>query len=91
MPQFKITQAKDGKHTWKAEGKNPKTGRKMTIRGGQAGTAVGPKARGQKTAQAFDARHDATKNTPKKHINRLRWDGKAQFGSSVYIPGRLFP
>lgn len=90
MPQFKVTAAKDGKHTWKAVGTNPKTGRQMTIKGGQAGTPVGPKARGEKTARAFDARHDATRNTPKKYINRLRWDGKAKMGSSVNIPGKLF-
>ena len=90
MAKFKISKATAKGKTWKATGTNPKTGRQMTIQGGQAGTKVGPKSRGSKTAQAFDARHDATANSPKKHINRLRWDGKAKIGSTVNIPNKLF-
>ena len=41
MARFKITRDETGKHTWKAIGNNPATGREMTIRGGQSGTPVG--------------------------------------------------
>lgn len=43
MASFKITKDESGKHTWKAVGTNPKTGKEMTIRGGQTGTPVGKK------------------------------------------------
>ena len=88
MARFKILKDESGKHTWKAEGTNPKTGKEMIIRGGQAGTAVGSK--NPESEKTFDARHDATGMTPKKYINKLRWDNKAKFGSSVNIPDELF-
>lgn len=88
MAQFKISKDQSGNHTWKAEGTNPKTGRPMTIRGGQAGTAVGKK--NPDSEKTFDARHEATGMTPKKYINRLRWDNKAEFGTSVNIPDEYF-
>jgi len=28
--------------------------------------------------------------TPKKYINKLRWDNKADIGSTVDIPDKLF-
>lgn len=87
MAEFKISKGSSG-HTWKAEGTNPKTGRPMTITGGQAGVKVGKKNRDSE--KTFDARHEATGMTPKKYINKLRWDDKAAFGSLVNIPDELF-
>lgn len=88
MAQFKISKDESGKHTWKAEGTNPKTGKEMVIRGGQAGTEVGDK--NPDSEKTFDARHNATGMTPKKYINKLRWDNKAKFGSSINVPDELF-
>ena len=88
MAKFKITKDETGKHTWKAVGTNPETGRQMTIRGGQAGTAVG--RRNPDSERTFDARHDATGMTPKKYVNRLRWDDEAPLNSEIEIPDRLF-
>ena len=87
MAEFKISKGSGG-HTWKAEGTNPKTGRAMTISGGQAGVKVGKK--NPDSEKTFDARHEATGMTPKKYINKLRWDDKAAFGSTVNIPDELF-
>ncbi len=87
MAEFKISKGNSG-HTWKAEGTNPKTGRPMTITGGQAGVKVGKK--NPDSEKTFDARHEATGMTPKKYINKLRWDDKAAFGSTVNIPDELF-
>ena len=66
----------------------PATGRNMTIHGGQAGTSVGKY--NPNSERSFDARHDATGMTPKKYVNKLRWDNKARIGSIVRIPDRLF-
>lgn len=89
MAHFKIAKADDGKHTWKAEGTNPETKRNITIKGGQEGKKVGSKnPEGEKT---FDARHDLQGGmTPKKYVNKLRWDDKAEIGSMVDIPAKLF-
>jgi hypothetical protein len=87
MAQFKIEKG-SGTHTWKAVGTNPSTGRSMTISGGQAGVKVGTK--NKDSEKTFDARHDATGMTPKKYINKLRWDDKAAFGSTINIPDELF-
>lgn len=88
MPKFKITTDETGKHTWKATGINPLTGKKMIIRGGQKGTSVGDK--NPQSEKSFDARHDATGMTPKKYINKLRWDNKAKLNTEVNIPRSLF-
>lgn len=88
MAKFKIMRSAMKGKTWKAVGTNPRTGRSMTIHGGQKGTKVG-KAN-PKSEQSFDARHNATGMTPKKYINKLRWDDKARFGSEVIIPNKLF-
>jgi hypothetical protein len=88
MAKFIISTGTAAGKTWKATGINPATGRKMTIQGGQKGTPVGK--RNLKSERSFDARHDATGMTPKKYINKLRWDNKATIGSSVTIPDRLF-
>lgn len=88
MARFKLTKDESGRHTWKAVGTNPETGRQTTIRGGQTGTPVGRD--NPKSERSFDARHDATGMTPKKFINRLRWDNKARLNSFITIPDRLF-
>ena len=88
MSKFKIETATAKGKTWKAIGVNPSTGKRMTIQGGQEGTLVGKK--NPKSEGSFDARHDATAMTPKKYINKLRWDDKAQIGSFINIPKKLF-
>ena len=88
MAIFKITKATLKEKTWKATGVNPETGRQMTIQGGQAGTLVGKN--NPDSEKSFDARHDATGMTPKKYINKLRWDDKAAMGTSVNIPDKFF-
>jgi len=88
MAIFKITKATLHEKTWKAVGINPETGKQMTIQGGQAGTSVGKN--NPESEKSFDARHDATGMTPKKYINKLRWDDKATIGSSINIPNKLF-
>ena len=88
MATFKIAKATLKEKTWKAVGINPKTGKEMTIQGGQAGTKVGKD--NPDSEKSFDARHDATGMTPKKYINKLRWDDKAAIGTSVNIPDKLF-
>lgn len=88
MAEFKISRATAKGKTWKAVGINPKTGRKSTMQGGQEGTPVGDK--NPKSEKSFDARHDATGMTPKKYINKLRWDNKAEIGATVNIPDKLF-
>ncbi len=89
MPKFKIISAGDGKHTWKAVGTNPKTGRQMTIKGGQKGVKVGPKNRTSKTVKSFQARHGSPK-TAKQWVNKRRWQGAAKMGSTVNIPSKFF-
>lgn len=88
MARFKITRDDTGKHTWKAVGTNPQSGREVVIRGGQAGTPVGRD--NPRSERTFDARHEATGMTPKKFINKLRWDNKAPLNRFVEIPDRLF-
>ena len=88
MATFKIAKATLKEKTWKAVGINPKTGKEMIIQGGQAGTKVGKD--NPDSEKSFDARHDATGMTPKKYINKLRWDDKAAIGTSVNIPDKLF-
>jgi hypothetical protein len=88
MATFKISKATQEGKTWKAEGTNPETGKKMTIQGGQEGVKVGKK--NPQSEKSFDARHDATGMTPKKYINKLRWDDEGELGSSVEIPDELF-
>ena len=88
MASFKIMTGTAKGKTWKAIGTNPTTGRSMTIQGGQKGTPVGKN--NPKSERSFDERHEATPMTPKKYINKLRWDNKARIGSSVNIPDELF-
>jgi topoisomerase IA-like protein len=88
MAEFKISEATAKGKTWKAVGINPKTGKEVTIQGGQEGTPVGDK--NPESEKSFDARHEATGMTPKKYINKLRWDNKAEMNSTVDIPDKLF-
>jgi hypothetical protein len=88
MAHFKIMRPTAKGKTWKAMGKNPITGRQMIMHGGQAGVRVGKN--NPHSEKTFDARHEATGMTPKKYINRLRWDNKAKIGSSVNIPDKFF-
>ena len=88
MSNFKISAATAKGKTWKAVGTNPKTGKTITIQGGQAGVKVG--SANKKSQKTFDARHDATGMTPKKFVNKERWDDKGKIGSSVNIPKKLF-
>ena len=88
MAKFTIQRSSAKGKTWKAIGKNPKTGRQMTIQGGQKGTRVG--SANPKSKRTFDSRHEATGMTPKKYVNRLRWDDKAKFGHTINIPDKLF-
>lgn len=88
MAHFKISEATQEGKTWKAEGINPATGKKITIQGGQEGVKVGKN--NPQSEKSFDARHDATGMTPKKYVNKLRWDDKAKMNSSVEIPDEFF-
>ncbi len=88
MASFKIMPGTAKGKTWKATGTNPETGKTMTFQGGQKGTKVG--SENPKKEKSFDARHDATGMTPKKYVNKLRWDDKAKIGSTVRIPDKLF-
>ena len=88
MAKFKIEKSDAKGKTWKATGTNPKTGKDTTLQGGQKGVKVG-KAN-PTSERSFDARHDATGMTPKKYVNKLRWDDQAKMGESVNIPDELF-
>ncbi len=88
MARFKIESATAKGKTWKAVGINPVTGKKMTIQGGLEGTPVGKN--NPASEKSFDARHDATRMTPKKYVNKLRWDDKAKIRTAVNIPKKLF-
>lgn len=88
MASFKMYTGTAKGKTWKAVGTNPLTGKTMIIQGGQKGTPVGK--RNPQSEKSFDARHDATGMTPKKYINKLRWDNKAKIGTVVRIPDKLF-
>lgn len=88
MAKFKISAATAKAKTWKATGINPVTGKSMTMQGGQHGVAVGK--HNPTSENSFDARHEATAMTPKKYVNKLRWDDQAAIGTSVDIPDALF-
>ena len=88
MAKFIIARGTAEGKTWKATGTNPVSGKTMVIQGGQKGTPVGKN--NPKSEKSFDARHDAIGMTPKKYVNKLRWDNKAKIGSSINIPDKLF-
>lgn len=92
MALFKVMAAKDGKHAWKATGTNPKTGREVTLKGGEAkhrgkwGTKGG-KTKGQ--VKSYFARH-AKNKSPKAYINDKNWRSGSQIGKTVNIPNERF-
>lgn len=91
MAKFKVTSG-GSSSAWKATGTNPKTGREMTIRGGDVahrgkwGTQGG-KTQGQ--VASFKARH-GTPTTPKQYVNMRNWQSGSRIGKSVNIPKELF-
>lgn len=92
MPQFKITASDSPGKAWKAVGTNPKTGRQMTIHGGQKehrgkwGTKGG-KTEGQ--VKSFKARHGEPK-TAKQYINSRNWSSGSQINKTINIPSKYF-
>jgi hypothetical protein len=89
--QIKADNSGSGK-AWVATGTNPKTGREMTIRGGEAkhrgkwGTQGG-KSEGQ--VKSFEARHGKP-TSPRQYINARNWKAGSQIGKTVNIPNDLF-
>lgn len=92
MALFKVSAAKDGKHAWQAKGVNPKTGREITLKGGEAkhrgkwGTQGG-KSKGR--VKSYFARH-AKNKSPKAYINDKNWREGSTIGSTVNIPNNRF-
>jgi hypothetical protein len=92
MAVFKVSKATAKGKAWKAEGTNPKTGRSMTIQGGEDkhrgkwGTSGG-KSEGQ--VKSFKARHGEVAS-PKQYVNKVNWERGSRIGKSVNIPNRLF-
>ena len=92
MALFKVSKSTDGRTAWVAKGENPKTGREMTIRGGEAkhrnkwGTKGG-KTEGQ--VKSYFARH-AKNDSPKGYINDKNWRDGSQIGKTVNIPNNRF-
>lgn len=67
--------------------KNPKTGKEMTVAGGQQGVKTG-KARSEKTRKSFRARHGEPK-TVKQYVNDRLWRD-AKVGDTITIPNKFF-
>ena len=91
MAKFKVTSGGD-KSGWKATGKNPKTGREMTIRGGSVGHRGKWGTQGGKTkkqVKSFKARHGKP-SSPKQYINKRNWEDGSRIGKTVNVPNRLF-
>lgn len=92
MALFRVSAAKDGKHAWQAKGVNPKTGREITIKGGEPkhrgkwGTKGG-KTPGQ--VKSYFARH-AKNDSPKGYINDKNWREGSQIGKVVRVPDNRF-
>lgn len=92
MALFKVSKSTDGRTAWVAKGTNPKTGREMTIRGGDPnhrgkwGTQGG-KTEGQ--VKSYFARH-AKNKSPKAYINDKNWREGSQLGKTVNIPSNRF-
>lgn len=93
MALFKVFAAKDGKHAWAAKGVNPKTGREITIKGGE------PKHRGKwgtkggkskEQVKSYFARHAGDNKSPKNYINDKNWREGSQLGKTVNIPNNRF-
>ena len=92
MALFKIVAARDGEHAWAAKGTNPKTGREITLKGGDPkhrgkwGTKGG-KTEGQ--VKSYFARH-ANNKSPVAYINDLNWKKGSQIGRTISIPNSRF-
>lgn len=92
MALFKVIAAKDGQHAWQASGTNPKSGREVTLKGGEAkhrgkwGTKGG-KSEGQ--VNSYFARHAGNKS-PKAYINDLNWRLGSRIGKTVNVPNNRF-
>lgn len=92
MALFKVVASKDGSSAWSATGINPKTGREITLKGGEAkhrgkwGTQGG-KSEGQ--VKSYFARHAGNKS-PVAYINDKNWREGSQIGKSVRIPDNRF-
>lgn len=84
MVYARIKRATAKNKAWKVEFKDPKTGRKRTIQGGQKGAKVKP---GTKKAKSFKARHGKV-TTAKKYVNDKIWSGK-KIGDLVKIPHKF--
>jgi hypothetical protein len=84
MVKVKIKKGTAKNKAWKVEFKDPKTGRKRTIQGGQKGARVMPKTA---KAKSFKARHGVV-TTAKKYINDKMWSGK-KIGEMVKIPNKF--
>lgn len=92
MARFKVTSATAKGKAWKAEGTNPKTGRPMTIQGGQdthKGKWGRSGGKSEGAVKSFKARHGEPK-TPKQYINKLNWTKGSRIGKTVNIPKKLF-
>jgi hypothetical protein len=92
MAKFKVMPATAKGKAWKAVGTNPKTGRDMTIQGGEDKHAgkwgtQGGKSEGQ--VKSFAARHGEPK-TPKQYVNKRNWEAGSRIGKTVNIPNGLF-
>lgn len=88
MAIFTLLEGTAKNKSWKAVGIHPKTGRSLTIHGGQKGVDISN--RSPQSIAAFNARHEAVKITPKIFINALRWNGEIQTGDSFEVPDELF-
>ncbi len=92
MALFKVVASKDGSSAWSATGINPKTGREITLKGGEAkhrgkwGTQGG-KSEGQ--VKSYFARHAGNKS-PVAYINDKNWREGSQIGKSIRIPDNRF-
>lgn len=92
MAKLTVTKATAKGKAWKATGTNPKTGRPVTIQGGQDihrgkwGTKGG-KSEGQ--VKSFLARHGEPK-TAKQYINKLNWTRGSKIGKTVNVPDKFF-
>lgn len=93
MALFKVMAAKDGKHAWQAKGVNPKTGREVTLKGGEAkhrgkwGTQGG---KSEAKVKSYFARHAGDNKSPKNYINDKNWRDGSQIGKTVNIPNNRF-
>jgi hypothetical protein len=92
MALFKVMASKDGKTAWVAKGKNPITGRDMTLRGGEAKHRgkwgkKGGKTEGQ--VKSYFARHAGNKS-PVAYINDKNWREGSQIGRTISIPRERF-